>query len=98
MEAATAVEPMTAPAATAPTMAATEAEAERQARTVIGIIGIAVSRIIISRRGRRAVAVSRRWRGVIIGRLATVFMHAAIIGVGIIGFHIPRRMARIVGA
>src|SRR5947209_4845311 len=85
---------------TAPTTSAAEAETERQTGAVIGIIAVR-RRIIINRRRRRTIAVTiARRRGVIsriISSLAAVFMHAAIISVGIIGLHITRRMARIVG-
>src|SRR4051812_43629347 len=89
----------TAPAAMAPATAA-KTEAEGDARPVIGgIIGI---RIVIGRRRRRAIGISRRRRRIIaspiIGSLTVVLMHAAIIGVGISGLDIARRMAGIVGA
>src|SRR5476649_692435 len=82
----------TTPAATA---AEAEAEPERQARAVIGIVAIRRGIIIIRR--RRAIAVT--WRRPVIGGLAsTIFMHAGIIGIGIVGLDIARRMAGIVGA
>src|SRR5579883_3221900 len=96
---ATAVEPTT-PAMAAPAMAPmataeTEAEGDRRP-IIVGIIGI--GRIVIDRRRRRgriAIGISRRRS--IISSLAAVLMHAGIIGIGIGGFDIARRMAGIVG-
>src|SRR4051812_39593696 len=97
-----AVEPTAAPTTTAPTMSAAKAEAERNAGTIIrigiriGIIGR--GRIVISRRRRRAIGISRPRRTIgIIARLL-IFMHAAIISVGIISLDTARRVAGIVGA
>src|SRR5471032_1884956 len=84
-------------ATTTPAATAAEAEPERQARAVIGIGIVAIRRGIIISRRRRAIAVT--WRRPVIGGLAsTIFMHAGIIGAGIVGLDIARRMTGIVGA
>src|SRR5471032_1636076 len=84
-------------ATTTPAATAAEAEPERQARAVIGIGIIGIGRRIIITWGRGAIAVT--WRRPVIGGLAsTIFMHAGIIGIGIVGLDIARRMAGIVGA
>ena len=88
--------PVTTPAA------ATKAEAERQARAVIGgVIGIAIVSVgpcIIDRRRRVIAVVITIITRTVIGGLAAILMHAVIIGAPIIGLDVARRVAGIVGA